>query len=73
MQFNSQSSSIASQSSVGLRVQSPGLSGIASTSLPQPPNPVHSPSSQQPLLSAVSNDAGIFCATHYLVLFVEDC
>ncbi|KAG4952281.1 hypothetical protein JHK84_045605 [Glycine max] len=56
-QFNSQGSSVASQSGVGLGVQSPGLSGIASTSLPQPPNSVHSPSSQQSLLLVVSKDA----------------
>ncbi|KAG4401822.1 hypothetical protein GLYMA_02G071300v4 [Glycine max] len=58
-QFNSQGSSVASQSSVGLGVQSPGLSGIASTSLPQPPNSVHSPSSQQSLLLVVSKDADV--------------
>ncbi|KAK7380649.1 hypothetical protein VNO78_33164 [Psophocarpus tetragonolobus] len=58
-QFNSQGPSVASQSGVGLGVQSPGLSGIASTSLPQPPNTVHSPSSQQPLLSVVSKDADV--------------
>lgn len=63
VQFNSQGSSVASQSGVGLGVQSPGLSGIASTSLPQPPNSVHSPSSQQSLLLVVSKDAGIFCVT----------
>ncbi|XP_020201905.1 CCR4-NOT transcription complex subunit 3 isoform X2 [Cajanus cajan] len=58
-QFNAQGSSVTSQSSVGLGVQSPGLSGIASTSLPQPPNSVHSPSSQQSLLSAVSKDSDL--------------
>ncbi|KAG4380318.1 hypothetical protein AAZX31_16G137400 [Glycine max] len=58
-QFNSQGSSVASQSGVGLGVQSPGLSGIASTSLPQPPNSVHSPSSQQSLLLVVSKDADV--------------
>ncbi|KAL2335079.1 hypothetical protein Fmac_016292 [Flemingia macrophylla] len=59
LQFNAQGSSAVSQSGVGLGVQSAGLSGIASTTLPQPPNAVHSPSSQQPLLSAVSKDADV--------------
>ncbi|KAK7315646.1 hypothetical protein VNO77_34212 [Canavalia gladiata] len=58
-QFNSQGSSVGSQSGVGLGVQSPGLNGIASTALSQPPNSVHSPSSQQPLLSIVSKDADV--------------
>ncbi|KAJ1401413.1 hypothetical protein SESBI_28789 [Sesbania bispinosa] len=59
-QFNSQGSSVSSQSGLGLGVQSPGLSGISSTaSLPQPPNSFHSPSSQQPLMSIVSKDADV--------------
>ncbi|WVZ14820.1 hypothetical protein V8G54_012386 [Vigna mungo] len=57
--FNSQGSSVTSQSGVGLGVQSSGLSGISSTSVPQPPISVHSPSSQQSLLSVVSKDPGI--------------
>ena len=64
MQFNSQGSSVSSQSGIGLGVQSPGLSGISSTSLQQPSNSVHSPSGQQPLMSGVSKDAGMFCVTH---------
>ncbi|MED6167797.1 hypothetical protein PIB30_006077 [Stylosanthes scabra] len=58
-QFNSQGSSVSSQSAIGLGVQSPGLSGISSTSLQQPPNSVHSPSSQQSLMSVVSKDADV--------------
>ncbi|XP_027359290.1 general negative regulator of transcription subunit 3-like isoform X2 [Abrus precatorius] len=58
-QLNSQSSSVTSQSGVGLGVQSLALSGIASTTLSQPPNSVHSPSSQQLLLSVVSKDADV--------------
>ncbi|XP_027359293.1 CCR4-NOT transcription complex subunit 3-like isoform X5 [Abrus precatorius] len=57
--LNSQSSSVTSQSGVGLGVQSLALSGIASTTLSQPPNSVHSPSSQQLLLSVVSKDADV--------------
>ncbi|XP_019458350.1 PREDICTED: general negative regulator of transcription subunit 3-like isoform X1 [Lupinus angustifolius] len=58
-QFNSQGSSVSSESAMGLVVQSPGLSGISSASLQQPPNSVHSPSSQQPLISGVSKDADV--------------
>lgn len=64
MQFNSQQgSSVSTQSGMGLGVQSPNLSGISSASLQQPPNSVHSPSSQQPLIPGVAKDAGIFCDT----------
>ncbi|XP_061358288.1 uncharacterized protein LOC133302510 isoform X2 [Gastrolobium bilobum] len=58
-QFNSQGSSASSQSGMGLGLQSPALSGISSASLQQPPNPVHSPSSQQPLMPGVSKDADV--------------
>ncbi|XP_027924929.1 CCR4-NOT transcription complex subunit 3-like isoform X1 [Vigna unguiculata] len=58
-QFNSQGSPVASQSGVGLGIQSSGLSGISSTSVPQPPISVHSPSSQQSLLSVVSKDPDV--------------
>ncbi|KAL1314412.1 CCR4-NOT transcription complex subunit 3 isoform X2 [Arachis ipaensis] len=54
-QFNSQGSSVSSQSAIGLGVQSPGFSGISTTTLQQPPNSVHSPSSQQSLMSDVGN------------------
>lgn len=60
VQFNSQGSSISSQSSMGLGVQSPSLSGVSSASLQQP-NSVHSPSSQQLLVPGVAKDAGILC------------
>ncbi|KAK7267079.1 hypothetical protein RIF29_19743 [Crotalaria pallida] len=56
-QFNSQGSSVSSQSGLGLGVQSLGLHGISSTSLQLPPNLPHSASSQQPLMSDVSKDA----------------
>ncbi|XP_061355253.1 uncharacterized protein LOC133299787 isoform X2 [Gastrolobium bilobum] len=59
VKFNSQGSSVSSQSGAGLGIQSPGLTVISSTSLPLPPNSVHSPSSQQPLMSVVSKDADI--------------
>ncbi|KAH1255439.1 hypothetical protein GmHk_04G011591 [Glycine max] len=55
VQFNSHGSSVSSQSGIGLRVQSTSLGGISSASLQQPPNPVHSPSSQQPLMPDVGN------------------
>ncbi|RYR54036.1 hypothetical protein Ahy_A06g029283 isoform B [Arachis hypogaea] len=58
-QFNSQGSSVSSQSAIGLGVQSPGFSGISTTTLQQPPNSVHSPSSQQSLMSGVSKDADV--------------
>ncbi|KAL2320449.1 hypothetical protein Fmac_029418 [Flemingia macrophylla] len=58
-QFNSHGSSVSSQSGIGLGVQSPSLSGISSASLQQPPNSVHSPSSQQPLIPGVSKDADV--------------
>ncbi|KAL1334193.1 hypothetical protein HN51_063089 [Arachis hypogaea] len=58
-QFNSQGSSVSSQSAIGLGVQSPGLSGMSTTTLQQPPNSVHSPSSQQSLMSGVSKDADV--------------
>ncbi|QHO51580.1 hypothetical protein HN51_003225 [Arachis hypogaea] len=58
-QFNSQGSSVSSQSAIGLGVQSPGLSGISTTTLQQPPNSVHSPSGQQSLMSGVSKDADV--------------
>ncbi|KAI5436323.1 hypothetical protein KIW84_022701 [Lathyrus oleraceus] len=45
-QFNSQGSSVSSQSSMGLGAQPPSLGGISSVSLQQP-NSVHPPSSQQ--------------------------
>nr|KYP63772.1 CCR4-NOT transcription complex subunit 3 [Cajanus cajan] len=54
VQFNSHGSSVSSQSGIGLGVQSTSLSGISSASLQQPPNSVHSPSSQQPLVPGVS-------------------
>ncbi|KAG5100979.1 hypothetical protein AAZX31_16G039800 [Glycine max] len=54
-QFNSHGSSVSSQSGIGLGVQSTSLGGISSASLQQPPNPVHSPSSQQPLMPDVGN------------------
>lgn len=57
-QFNSQGSSISSQSSMGLGVQSPSLSGVSSASLQQP-NSVHSPSSQQLLIPGVAKDADV--------------
>ncbi|RZC17699.1 hypothetical protein D0Y65_010440 [Glycine soja] len=55
VQFNSHGSSVSSQSGIGLGVQSTSLGGISSASLQQPPNPVHSPSSQQPLMPDVGN------------------
>ncbi|KAH1077279.1 hypothetical protein AAZX31_19G097400 [Glycine max] len=58
-QFNSHGSSVSSQSGIGLGVQSTSLVGISSASLQQPPNPVHSPSSQQPLMPGVSIDADV--------------
>ncbi|KAI4348439.1 hypothetical protein L6164_009163 [Bauhinia variegata] len=58
-QFNSQGSTISSQSGLGLGVQATGLSGISSPSLQQPPNSIHSASSQQPLMSSVSKDGDI--------------
>ncbi|KAK7336237.1 hypothetical protein VNO77_16773 [Canavalia gladiata] len=58
-QFNSQGSSVSSQSGIGLGVQSTSLSGLSSASLQQPPNSVHSPSSQQPLMPGVSKDADV--------------
>ncbi|XP_004493142.1 uncharacterized protein [Cicer arietinum] len=57
-QFNSQASSVSSQSGLGLGVQSSSLSGISSVSLQQP-NSVHPPSSQQPIVSGVSKDADL--------------
>ncbi|KAL9323888.1 hypothetical protein ACSQ67_008745 [Phaseolus vulgaris] len=61
-----------SQSGVGLGLQSSGLSGISSTSLPQPSISIHSPSSQQSLLSVVSKDPVIipimFC-TRFMIIF----
>ncbi|XP_014491279.1 general negative regulator of transcription subunit 3-like isoform X1 [Vigna radiata var. radiata] len=56
-QFNSHGSSVSSQSGIGLGVQSTSLSGISSASLQQPPNSVHSPSSQQSLMPGVSKDS----------------
>jgi len=64
VQFNSHGSSVSSQSGIGLGVQSTSLVGISSASLQQPPNPVHSPSSQQPLMPGVSIDAGMFCVSY---------
>ncbi|KAJ7976358.1 CCR4-NOT transcription complex subunit 3 [Quillaja saponaria] len=58
-QFNSQSSSVSSQSGLGLGVQAPGLNSVSSTSLQQPPNSVHPQSSQQTLMSTVPNDVDI--------------
>ncbi|CAI8613590.1 unnamed protein product [Vicia faba] len=55
-QFNSQGSSVSSQSSMGLGAQSPSLGGISSVSLQQP-NSLHSPSSQQAIPGA-AKDAG---------------
>ncbi|XP_027353424.1 general negative regulator of transcription subunit 3 isoform X5 [Abrus precatorius] len=57
-QFNSQGSSVSSQSGIGLGVQSTNLSGISSASLQQP-NSVHSSSSQQPLMPGVPKDADV--------------
>ncbi|XP_019453075.1 PREDICTED: CCR4-NOT transcription complex subunit 3-like isoform X2 [Lupinus angustifolius] len=56
-QFNSQASSVSSQSGLGLGVHSPGFHGISSSSLQLPPNSPHSSSSQQPLISVASKDA----------------
>ncbi|KAK8473352.1 hypothetical protein PHAVU_001G109300 [Phaseolus vulgaris] len=58
-QFNSHGSSVSSQSGIGLGVQSTSLSGISSASLQQPPNSVHSPSSQQSLMPGVSKDSDV--------------
>ena len=66
MQFNSQGSSVSSQSGMGLGVQSPSLSGISHASIQQPPNSAHSPSSQQPLIPGVAKDAGALCYLHIL-------
>ncbi|XP_058737726.1 uncharacterized protein LOC131609915 isoform X1 [Vicia villosa] len=53
-QFNSQGSSVSSQSSMGLGAQSPNLGGISSVSLQQP-NSLHSPSSQQAIPGAAKD------------------
>jgi len=73
MQFNSHGSSVSSQSGIGLGVQSTSLSGISSASLQQPPNSVHSPSSQQSLMPGVSKDSGMFLLvkSHMLLCFPE--
>lgn len=57
-QFNSQGSSVSSQSSMGLGAQSPSLGGISSVSLQQL-NSVHSPSGQHPF-AGVAKDADKF-------------
>lgn len=68
VQFNSQGSSVSSQSSIGLGAQSPNLGGISSVSLQQP-NSLHSPSSQQAIPGA-AKDAGIFC---FALIYPRSC
>ncbi|XP_057437678.1 uncharacterized protein LOC130729852 isoform X2 [Lotus japonicus] len=58
-QFNTQGSSVSSQSGMVLGVQSPSLSSISPASIQQPPNSAHSPSSQQPLIPGVAKDADV--------------
>ncbi|KAF2306937.1 hypothetical protein GH714_022607 [Hevea brasiliensis] len=55
-QFNSQSSSVSSQSSLGLGVQAPGHSVVTSAALQQQ-NSIHQQSSQQVMISSSAKDA----------------
>ena len=57
-QFNSQSSSLSIQASLGLGGQAPGLNSVTSASLQQQPNSIHQQSSQQALATSVPKDAG---------------
>ncbi|KAF2306944.1 hypothetical protein GH714_022676 [Hevea brasiliensis] len=57
-QFNSQSSSVSSQSSLGLGVQAPGHSVVTSAALQQQ-NSIHQQSSQQVMMSSSAKDADV--------------
>ncbi|KAJ9131920.1 hypothetical protein P3X46_034821 [Hevea brasiliensis] len=57
-QFNSQSSSVSSQSSLGLGVQAPGHSVVTSAALQQQ-NSIHQQSSQQVMISSSAKDADV--------------
>ncbi|XP_043815806.1 CCR4-NOT transcription complex subunit 3 isoform X5 [Manihot esculenta] len=62
-QFNSQSSSISSQASLGLGVQAPGLSTVTSAAIQQQSiqqqNSIHQPSSPQVVMSSGVKDADV--------------
>ncbi|XWS64633.1 hypothetical protein CRYUN_Cryun05aG0019800 [Craigia yunnanensis] len=57
-QFNSQSSSLSIQPSLGLGGQAPGLNSVTRTSIQQP-NSIHQQSSQQALATSVPKDADV--------------
>ncbi|XVF06238.1 hypothetical protein REPUB_Repub06bG0030500 [Reevesia pubescens] len=58
-QFNTQSSSLSIQPSLGLGGQAPGLNSVTSAGLQQQPNSIHLQSSQQALATSVPKDADV--------------
>ncbi|XWS42453.1 hypothetical protein CRYUN_Cryun16bG0015400 [Craigia yunnanensis] len=58
-QFNSQSSSLSIQPSLGLGGQAPSLNSVTSASLQQQPNSIHQQSSQRALATSVPKDADV--------------